>query len=488
MKLKKLIKDLPLDDIKGMKDLEITGICSHSRLVSPGNLFIARKGTQFDGNRFVPQAIASGAHALLTDIYDPSLKGITQLICSRIKDLESLIAAKFYHFPSRDLFTVGVTGTNGKTTSVYLLKHILDSIGKPSALLGTIEHNIGELHYTAYRTTPESTMVQKYLRESILQNLSSFVMEVSSHALTQGRVSHVDFDAAIFTNLSLDHLDYHGSWEQYYQAKNKLFKLLEGSSKDDKIAIVNVDTPWGERLAKECRCSMLCTSIKKQSDVSAHNIQLSESASSFLVRYRGQEESFTIPLAGLFNVSNTLNVIALALHYGVSLKRISSILANFSHVPGRLQRVPNNLSLTIYIDYAHTPDALENVLKTLSNLKKGRLICVFGCGGDRDQSKRSQMGRISERYVDMTFVTSDNPRSEDPLDICRDILKGFKNPSKVHREVDRRLALEKAIDYADPKDIILVAGKGHEKTQVFSHKTIEFDEAKILGEICALRT
>lgn len=490
MKLKKLIKDIPIQSIRGSKELEITGVCANSKLVAPGNLFIARKGRMQDGVQYIPEALSAGAVAILTDIYDPSLsKAVTQIIHPNVASLEGLIAAHFHQFASQELFLVGITGTNGKTTTSFLVKYLLDHLDLPCGLIGTIEYIIGQHRYKATRTTPDAASIQKMLREMILQGCRSAVMEVTSHALDQNRVDHIDFDTAVFTNLTLDHLDYHHSMESYCQAKNKLFRSLN-SSKQKKVhpyakkAIVNIDSPWHLQMLEGCKCDVISYGIAGKADLKAEQISLGSSGTTFDLSYRGEKVALTWPLVGRFNAYNCLAATAVALSREIPLKTIASILANASSVPGRLEAVGNPLGLKIYVDFAHSDDALQNVLDCLQEFKADRLIVVFGCGGNRDASKRPKMAQVCEEYADLSIVTSDNPRNEDPAEIIRQIKTGFSRTNSHIVELDRYKAIEKAIEIATPRDIILIAGKGHETQQIFAHKTIDFDDRKIALHIC----
>lgn len=489
MKLKKLIKDIPLLSIKGSKEIDITGVSINSKLVAPGNLFIAKKGRSSDGAHYIPEAIEAGAVAVLTDIYNPSLKDVTQLIHPDISKIESLIAAHYYQFASNELFMVGITGTNGKTTTSFLVKHLLDKLKQPCGLIGTIEYIIGHQRYQATRTTPDVSANHKMLREMVIQGCKAAVMEVTSHALDQGRVNHIDYDVAIFTNLTLDHLDYHQTMESYCQAKQKLFNSLTKKNKKPfaKTAVINVDSPWNKQMADACPAKILTYGIENNADLQATDVVLTGSGTQFNIRYQGEIFPCHTPLVGRFNIYNTLAALGSVLALKVNIGDAITALNSFQAVSGRLEPVPNALNLKIYVDFAHSDDALTNVLESLSELKKGRIITVFGCGGDRDMSKRPKMAQASEALSDFTIVTSDNPRSEDPNAIAQQIAQGFQKQSSFCIELDRYAAIEKAIEMATPEDIILLAGKGHEPYQIFSHKIIEFDDRKVAAQICLKR-
>lgn len=478
MKLKSLLKGIPVKLVKGSKEVEITGICSNSKCVAPGNLFIAKRGQQEDGNQFLAEAVSAGAAAILTDMYNPFVGRSAQLIHPHPASIEGLIAAQFYHYPSDDLYLVGITGTNGKTTCAYLVRHLLEASGISCGLIGTIEYIIGSHRYRATHTTPDALTNQRLMKEMLLSGCKAAVMEVSSHGLSQKRVAQIDYDAAIFTNLSPEHLDYHLTMEEYAKAKAELFTSLKPGRKKrrKKAAIVNADCPWSKRMLQACTAPVMTYGIDNEADVRASEIKLERDQSSFLVTYKGQTFPFKWRLIGRFNISNCLAVIALGLSRGMLLADIAPIIATFQPADGRLEWVPNPEGLSIFIDYAHTDDALQKVLECLNEIKQGKIITVFGCGGNRDKGKRARMAKVSESLSDFTIVTSDNPRDENPMEICLEIIQGFRGKESYLLEVDRREAIRKALTLVKPDDILLIAGKGHERYQIFSHKTIEFDD------------
>lgn len=490
MKLKKLLKEIPHTQIKGSKDLDITGICANSKLVAPGNLFIARKGLSDDGMLYIPEAVAAGAVAVLTDIFDPLLnKSVTQILHPNVASLEGVVAAHYYQFAGNEMFMVGITGTNGKTTTSFLVKHLLDHFTGPCGLIGTIEYIIGQHRYQATRTTPDAVSTHKMLREMAHQGCQSAVMEVTSHALDQHRVDCIDFDTAVFTNLTLDHLDYHQTMDDYLLAKNKLFRSLNPNNKKKahpypKMAIINADSPWHKKICEGCPATILTYAIEADADLKAENIKLSPSGTTMTLNFKGQKVDLAWPLVGRFNTYNCLAAVGVGLSRNIPLEKIVPVLEKAPSIPGRLQVVPNPLGLKIYVDFAHSDDALLNVLKCLQEFKTGRIITVFGCGGNRDTTKRPKMAKVCQDHADITIVTSDNPRNEDPAEIIHQIIKGFSMRERYLVEQDRYTAIEKAIDLATPDDIILIAGKGHEPYQIFAHKTIEFDDRKVALEIC----
>ena len=488
MKLKKILKDISGYTMKGSKEVEITGISANSKVVAPGNLYVAKKGFTNDGARFIPEAVSAGAVAVMTDIYDPFLHNVVQILHPNVAALEPVLAANYYQSPDQDLLLVGITGTNGKTTTSYLIKHLLDHIGLSSGLIGTIETIIGNKSFASNRTTPEVLSNFKSLHDMRASQNKAVTMEVTSHALDQGRVAMLEFDIAIFTNLTLDHLDYHKTFDNYAAAKAKFFSSLSKNSKKPfpKMAIVNQDSPWTQRMVQDCKVPCLRYGISSPADLTASDIVLSEKGLSFNVCYKGKVYPFSCSLVGRFNVYNCLAAICVGITLQIPIEKVLDIMQNFSQVPGRLERVVNKKGLSIYVDYAHSDDALENVLTTLREFTKGRLITVFGCGGNRDTLKRPLMGSIAEKLSDVAIVTSDNPRNENPEQIISDILQGFKDPSRVTVEPNRLEAIKKAVQMAKREDVVLIAGKGHETYQIFSNQTISFDDRKVAKDACEM--
>jgi UDP-N-acetylmuramoyl-L-alanyl-D-glutamate--2,6-diaminopimelate ligase len=479
MKLRKLLKGYPSITVKGSKEIEITGISANSKTVSPGNLFVAKRGLTHDGSFFIREAVAAGAVAVLTDIYDPFLENAVQIVYPNVPQLEADLAKHYYQSAADRLLLVGITGTNGKTTCAYLIKHLLEEADTPVGLIGTISWIVGEHEIPALHTTPDLITNHKLFYEMIQCGCKAAVMEVSSHGLEQGRVRGLDFDVAVFTNLTLDHLDYHKTMEGYAAAKAKLFTGL-----DEGTAVVNVDSPWVSEVVKGCSSKVLTYGLDHDADLKAEDIILSAKGTQCTIVYDGRRYPFSTSLIGRFNVYNCLAALGAALRCGLEFEKSLLKLRTFKRVPGRLERVPNQLKFDIFVDYAHTDDALKNVLETLREIKKGRVITVFGCGGNRDTGKRVKMGEIAEELSDFVVITTDNPRQEDPHAIIREILVGIKDRSRVILEPDRRTAIEKAVDLCRPDDILLIAGKGHETYQIFAHKTIDFDDRKIASEAC----
>ena len=479
MKLRKLFKDINCKAIKGSQDIEISGVCSDSRYVAPGNLFIAKKGGKYDGTDFIQNAVAAGAVAVVTDMYDPYLKKVSQIIHEDVSQIEADIAAAYYNFPSESLFMVGVTGTNGKTTICYLIKHIFDSSQKRTGLLGTVEYILGKNRFISSLTTPDNVMIQKYLKEMIAEGCCCAALEVSSHGLEQGRLANVNFDIGIFSNLSQDHLDYHRDFENYSDAKKRLFDALLPSG----AAIVNIDDEWAAKMIETTKAKIITYGIEnKKADFFAKNIKFSLEGLQFDLVCKDMNVTIRSRLIGRFNVYNILAAIVAALEAKIPMEQIIKNIETFNSAPGRLQRVKSKKDFHVFVDFAHTPEALKNVLLTLRELKPNKIITVFGCGGDRDKNKRPMMGKICSELSDISVITSDNPRSEPPLQIISEIEAGFSLKNYLVEE-ERNKAIEKAISLANKNDIILIAGKGHETSQIFANKTILFNDREIAEKL-----
>jgi UDP-N-acetylmuramoyl-L-alanyl-D-glutamate--2,6-diaminopimelate ligase len=476
MKLKMLLKGLSEIEVRGSKEVEITGVSSDSRTVAPGNLFIAKKGSVHDGSQFISQAISSGAAAIVSDFYDPFLKK-TQLITKTPTLWEAELASRYYHHPSKDLLVVGVTGTKGKTTTTYLIQHLLEGMKKKCGLVGTVETVIGDHRFASSLTTHDVIYNQKILREMVLKQCEAVAFEVSSHGLIQGRVDKIDFDIGVFTNLYRDHLDYHQTMEEYASAKKKLFVSAKKN-------IVNLDSPWSSLMKGEKEA--LTFGIENKADVMGSDIQFDQNKTTFWVEFDGKREKFTSSLIGRFNVYNLLAAICVGVQLGEPLEKISSYLASFGSVPGRLQLVSSESEIKVFVDHAHTEEALDSALQAVRAIAEKRVLLVFGCGGNRDPARRVGMARAAERWADLVIVTNDNPRREAPQEICDQILSGFKNIEKVVVELDRKSAIHHAISIAAAGDVVLVAGKGHEKVQIFAHQTISFDDVAIVKEALGL--
>ena len=476
MQLKTLLTQIKTLQINGSLDREIASLSYDSRRVKKDGLFIALPGANTNGEAFIEKAINQGAVAVLSGSSAQDSRA-TRVVVEDSRIAMADLAAVYYQNPSNYLKMTGVTGTNGKTTVTFLLKHILEKASLRCGLLGTVRYEIGERHLPAIRTTPESLDVQELLFQIRSAGCNAAVMEVSSHALTQERVRGVEFDVAVFTNLTQDHLDYHKTMERYFEAKSRLFTDLATQLKKKGKAVVNLDDSYGvrliEKLSKETPVLTYGMGVHANFRASALNIDFG--GTSYQLDFNGKSYLVRLPLIGRFNVYNSLAAIAAASALGVDVRSAVKALASAPHVPGRLQAVPVKRQFRIFVDYAHTDDALLNVIKTVRELSPNRLIVVFGCGGNRDKAKRPLMGSVADRNADYSIITSDNPRKEDPSMIVEEIIKGF---SRKNFEVvlDRKEAILKAVSMAQPRDIILIAGKGHETYQEFADYIVPFND------------
>ncbi len=479
MKIKELFKGIDSVVIKGSKETTITGLSNDSRLVAPGHLFIAKRGQTFHGADFIVQALESGAAAVVTDLYDPFIKE-PQIIASNSAELEAILAHRFYGAPSEQLYVIGVTGTKGKTTTTYMIHHLLNALQKPCGLIGGVETLLGHERRSSTLTTHTSLQNHRWLREMISQGCQSAVIEVSSHGLEQGRVAEIAFDVAIFTNLTPDHLDYHETMEKYGAAKRKLIDQMAKGPKKQKRSLINADSPWCSFMLDQAHAWTFGT--HNLADIRASDIRMSRTGTQFVVDFKSAREEFCLPVIGKFNVYNALGAIGVGLNLGHTLAEIHFALRTFPGTPGRLQSVPNNKGISVFVDHSHMGEALSNALKSLRELSPNQLICIFGAGGDRPRERRSGLAKAAEEYADLSIITSDNPRTEDPSAICQEILAGFKNQTLPIVEVDRRSAIHLGVSLAKPGDIVLIAGKGHEKVQIFAHQTVPFDDYAVATE------
>jgi len=498
MQLKTLLAQVKPLQVNGPVDREIAAVAYDSRRVKKDGLFVALPGEHTDGGAFVEQAISQGAVAVVGGQAAGQNSRATMVAVANPRAALADIAAAWFQHPANHLKMTGVTGTNGKTTVTFLLKHILEKSTMRCGLLGTVRYEIGQRHLPATRTTPESLDVQDLLFQIRSAGCNAAVMEVSSHALAQERVRGVEFDVAVFTNLTQDHLDYHKTMEAYFEAKSLLFTGLAAQLKKKGKAIVNIDDSYGARLlekipkelegappaAPESRqrknaglqqTEVLTYGMGVRADFRASAMNIDYSGTSYQLDARGKSYFVRLPLIGRFNVYNSLAAIAAASALGVEVRAAVQALATAPHVPGRLEAVPVKRQFRVFVDYAHTDDALLNVIKTLRELSPNRLIVVFGCGGNRDRAKRPLMGAVADRHADYSIITSDNPRKEEPLAIIDEIKAGFSGKN-FEVKIDRRDAIFQAITLAQPRDIILIAGKGHETYQEFSDHTVPFDD------------
>ncbi|HET8580591.1 MAG TPA: UDP-N-acetylmuramoyl-L-alanyl-D-glutamate--2,6-diaminopimelate ligase [Nitrospiraceae bacterium] len=495
-----LESQLDVIELQGDLQVAVVDVTEDSRLVKPGSLFVAVKGGKVDGHAYVHQAVQAGASAVVMQAGLPSAGGTEQgfipsVPMIRVKDSRralGLLASRLHHDPSLRLAMVGVTGTNGKTTITYLCKAVLEKAGRRVGIIGTVAYQIGSERLNASHTTPNAVELQALLARMVSTGLDTAVMEVSSHALALDRIAGCEFDMAIYTNLTQDHLDFHSDMEDYFKAKLCLFTSLRpvGNKPRPKRAIINVDDPRGGRVCEASPVPYWTYSIRSRSDIRAVDVRLSLAGTSFTALTPAGRFSVESPLVGEHNVYNILAAIGVGLQEGLSPDVIRAGIHSVANVPGRFERVEAGQDFTVVVDYAHTEDALVRLLGTAQALKTGRIITVFGCGGDRDRAKRPKMGRAAAEQSDLVILTSDNPRSEDPMAILREVEAGVRevhdptDPARVRYKViaDRRQAIETAVREAKRGDMVLIAGKGHEDYQVIGANRLHFDDCEVARE------
>lgn len=476
MKLRELIKNLSIIEMNADAELEISGVSYDSRKTEKGDMFVAIRGFEADGHKFIPKAVENGAAVILCE-EKPSCD-IPYVLVSDSRYGLAIVSRDFFGDPASEMTMIGITGTSGKTSSSYLIKHMLESkLDAKVGLIGTNGNMIGDEFLHTEHTTPESYELHKLFRHMADSGCTHVVMEVSSHSLTLERVAGIHFDVALYTNLSQDHLDFHGTMEEYAAAKRKLFSMCS-------LGCFNLDDAWADFMRDGASCrTMTFSTEKNEADLVAKDIRLTADGVRF-APVSGDEISITkLSIPGMFSVYNALGTMSVGLALGLSLADCSDAMSSAKGVKGRLEIVPTGRDFSVVIDYSHKPDALEKVLKTLKPVTRGRLIALFGCGGDRDKLKRPIMGRIAADNADLVVVTSDNPRTEDPDEIIREIVAGMKDkrtPTKVI--CDRREAIAWAIDNAAPGDVLLLAGKGHEDYQVVGHEKHHMDEREIVAD------
>ena len=470
--------------VTGTLQGECVGVAYDSRDVGRGVIFAALEGRRASGESFVEDAVKRGAVAVLgcglqlrkrrvpyIEVPDPR-RGMAEIACA------------LYGYPSRRLKVVGITGTNGKTTVSLLVRDMLRAAGMRPGLVGTLRYEIGERKVPAQRTTPEAPDLQRMLDEMVRSGCDSLAMEVSSHALAQHRVHGVEFDVAVFTNLTHDHLDYHHSMDEYFESKALLFQP-SGYARRQTSLVINVDDAWGRKLALRggSRNNLVTYGTWPEARVRADAVQMDLRGIRFTVHTPWGAREIKLNLLGRFNLLNALAALAAGGALGLDLDALVHALQQAEPPPGRLEPIPNARQLHVFVDYSHTEDALESVLRSLREMTGGRLICVFGCGGDRDRMKRPRMGSVSARYADVTVLTSDNPRDEDPAAIVREIGQGCAAAREVHQVIDRREAIALALQTAQAGDAVLIAGKGHETVQEIGEERIPFDDREVVREI-----
>ena len=480
MKLRELLKDIDIISAKGDLDIEISGIVYDSRKTRKGNLFICISGYTQDGHNYIGDALQKGATAFIVE-KDVEVEGAVVVKVNSSRAAMPVLASNYYKDPTQRLRLVGITGTNGKTTTTYLIKSIMEANRKKIGLLGTISTQIGDKVYVSSRTTPESLDLQSLFREMADSDIDYAVMEVSSHSLELGRVEGCNFRIGVFTNLTQDHLDFHKTIENYRNAKKKLFYMTKGAN------IINVDDEHGRIIADEIRklgTRLVTYGIDSKADIMAKNIDITSKGVVFTLVTPEYEVELNIKIPGKFSVYNALAAASVAYVEGVGREKIKEGLDNIDNVPGRSEIVKTNTPYTVIVDYAHTPDGLLNILASIKQYAKGRVITLFGCGGDRDKEKRPIMGEIAGRMSDYCIITSDNPRSEEPIDIIKQVEAGIKSTGCDYICIEnRRDAIKFALKTAKPGDIVLLAGKGHETYQVLKDRTIPFDERDVVEEL-----
>lgn len=444
-----------------------------SRKIKENDIFVALEGSVVDGHNYISQAVERGAKCILVSKEVELVYPVTYILVENLRKNLGIIASNYYNYPQNNLQIIGITGTNGKTTSTYLLESILGS--ENVARIGTVEYKIGDEIIEAPNTTPESLDVVKLCKKAVEKGLKYLVMEISSHALDLGRVDMLKFDVASFTNLTLDHLDYHKDMERYFEAKKKLFTMV----KEEGNYSINIDDSYGKRIYDEF--GGLSYSLTQDADIVGKILEFQYDGLLVNIKTKTESKDIKINILGRYNLYNILGVIGMSLKLGYSFEYILSKLSDIKSAPGRFELLNYEQDFMVIVDYAHTGDALENILKSINEMKKTRVITVFGCGGDRDASKRPIMGEIAQRLSDVAILTSDNPRTENPDKIIEDVLKGMNGDNYIV-EKDRELAIKKAVEIAKKDDIILIAGKGHETYQILGRTKIHFDDREIVAK------
>lgn len=475
MKLKDLLVGLDYKCIKGTIDQNVEQIIYDSRVKTKGGLFIAIEGYQTDGHKYVEAAIENGAKVLLVQKrVEVTHEAVTVIQTEDTRLAMAIIASNAYGNPSQAFELVGVTGTNGKTSITFLLGQILEAYHKKVGIIGTIENRIGNQILKAERTTPESLDLQRLFKKMKDESVDVALMEVSSHALELKRTYGSQFKIGIFTNLTQDHLDFHKTMENYAKAKAKLFQACE-------IGIVNIDSSYIHLITEQATCKLVTYGIDKVADYTASEIMITAAGVTYSLSCPEGEFKVSVPIPGKFTVYNTLAVIIAARNLRIPMNHIITALEEVHGVPGRVQSFISKKGYSVLVDYAHTPDGLENVLGTIKEFAKGRIITVFGCGGDRDKTKRPIMGRIAAKYSDYVIITSDNPRTEDPFQILDEVEVGVKEMTSHYTKVEsREMAIQEALREAHQDDVVLIAGKGHENYQILKDRIIHFDDCEVV--------
>lgn len=486
MKLKDLLQDVSRSEVFADDDMEIAGIAHDSREVEPGFLFVAMKGEIADGNAFIDEAVTAGAVAVLSERQHRKDLNCGWIRTDNAREALARIARRWHNAPDEQMILVGVTGTNGKTSVAHLLRSVLGKTAGPAGFIGTTGYSTPLGESTAHLTTPEALQIEALLAEMLENGCRSAVMEASSVAVERHRVNALDFDVVVFTNLTQDHLDYHGDMERYYQAKKKLFIKRNGNKPR---AVINRDDSWGRRLIGETDLSVLTFGADSKADVYPSDIRLSLEATELEINYHGQRNHVKSRLLGRVNVENILAAFTVGIALNLDPDAVASAMSDTVSVPGRLEIVPGGQPFTVLVDYAHTDDALLRLLLTANELVRERVIVIFGCGGDRDRGKRPLMGKHAATHSDIAILTSDNPRSEDPMKIIAEVEEGIQavvNPRAECLTIpDRKSAIFKGISLARAGDIVLIAGKGHEDYQIIGKKWLHFSDREVAAEALA---
>jgi UDP-N-acetylmuramoyl-L-alanyl-D-glutamate--2,6-diaminopimelate ligase len=489
MKLNVLLERVHPVSVSGSPEADVKGVTHDSRQVKTGFIFCALHGQREDGNRYIQDAIDKGAGVVVSD--RPIALSRGQVISVEVRDPReavAVLAGAFYGDPSQKLQIVGITGTNGKTTTAFMIRDILRAAGRKPGLIGTVEYEIGDRIIPASRTTPEATDLQKMLAEMVHVGCQSVAMEVSSHALVQKRTWGIEYDLAVFTNLTHDHLDFHQTLEQYFEAKSLLFERL-ARQKKKAFAVINLDDPWGEKLAQlpGLAAQTITCGMRPEAMVRAGRVQVSAKGSEVDVQSPWGPVTLNLKLLGRYNVHNALAALAACGALKIEPALSASVLAQMNAVAGRLEEIKAGQGFQVFVDYAHTEDALKNVLTTLREITSNRLIVVFGCGGNRDAKKRPLMGGVVARMADYAILTSDNPRKENPSDIIAQIRSGMQGTAEYEVVEDRYEAIGRALSLAYKGDVVLIAGKGHENYQEFANTVIPFDDRQVVRECLGIK-
>jgi UDP-N-acetylmuramoyl-L-alanyl-D-glutamate--2,6-diaminopimelate ligase len=484
MKLGEIIRELPVLHMGADPNVEVSSLAYNSRGAGPGTLFFAIQGEKADGHAYIPQALQRGAVAVVSERVAPPDLASRWIQVAAIRRALADAGRVILGHPDKALRLIGITGTNGKTTTTYLVESVLRAAGILSGVFGTIEYRMGDKIKVATNTTPESLDLLSYFAELVKVGGKAAVMEVSSHALAQERVWGFHFAAAVFTNLTQDHLDYHKDFEHYFQAKRRLFEGLGAPPPD--WAVINIDDPWGARLLELPYPNRLTYGLNAEAQVTPKQVSSSPQRTEALIATPSGKLHIVSPLLGRANLENILAAIATGVAMGIASTKIEEGIANLKAVPGRFERIDEGQPFLVVVDYAHTDDALKNVLKTARGLTRDRLIVLFGCGGERDRTKRPRMGEAAGSLADFVVLTSDNPRSEDPLLIMADALVGLQRTGTPYiAEVDRRLAIRKGLQEAREGDVVVLAGKGHETYQVLKEGKVDFDDRDVARKVLA---